>query len=1160
MFKSSPKSQSGYTLIVVAALLVAFAGVTAVTLRDKASTQEVHSAKGTYEKMVIVRDAIERYFKESGDYPCPAPMAIAADDAAFNFGTSSDCSVASPTGLSDLGDDVWLGAVPASTLGISREYAIDEWGNKIAYAIHKDLIDADYSVDVLDVNGNSLGKKAYVLVSYGKDAMGAYPAKDISLVASCTAGGTLREENCDGDTTFVDVPQLTAASADVSEYYDDVVLYTDPKGEYHYGFGDRSGGQLFDGNATNTPANIIGETKLFSPGTHITQVYAGGDNACGIGKDGVSYCWGDNSYDAVGCDTTCDSNYEIGATEDYAAPQTVDTAQRIEVFDASSRYSCGISSSGAPYSGPLYCWGTRDYGISTRLANSAAASVEVDPLAASGGHDYSTLALSNYGGCAVRTSDRAAFCWGTDSRGQLGDGGGTTPNVDNPTQVSGTVKFFELAYASSDGVGNGTVCGIDHEGKIHCWGRNSDGGLGDNDSTYTNYVDAPQEVTSVANSYVSITAGNNFFCAIRTNGTVDCWGAGANGQIGNGASAQADLPTASNMTNATFISAGSTRATGNYGRFVCATNTSQDAYCWGNNDEGQFGLGTSGSDYNTPQQMDVDDEIAYVESGGDFTLAIPTGKGADCSSASFDYGSCRYTPLATSGAGDETITYAYDDSGSMVGRAKIRCNNGDWEVLDNTCAASTSSSCNVWGPIVNLTSEAAMVDCNAFRSSAGDCTAGEGDDVTTNPSTKGSTIHCVDSITGSGTCTVWGRQPDTSGCGSANCTDSSWTDVTSAFGGSIDYGSYVGGYSDEDAECVAKCSAEGYDDSEVYLEPCSSGSCGVACCCRSTASTCSSASLSWGGGCSATFPTTGDGITTSSVSNTASGYSGSATATCSGGSWNTPIGSCSGVSSCATSTLSWGAGCSASFASITSGSVSPSTANTAGGYTGSATASCSGTTWSTPSGTCAASGSCTASSGSVKYWDNAASGCYGYIPTSMSDGSSSTIGNLNGYLDGQMNVSCSSGTYVYGSNYCNCFIADTMITMADGSTKAIQELAVGDVVKGHTGNNTVITIREIPVESRTSYGFNGEKPFVTGGHPFYTKDGWKAVDPAMTGEEGHDVITGKLEVGDEILREDGSYMLIDSIGSEVIENTHVYNPSVDGDDTYYADGYLVHNK
>jgi hypothetical protein len=81
-----------------------------------------------------------------------------------------------------------------------------------------------------------------------------------------------------------------------------------------------------------------------------------------------------------------------------------------------------------------------------------------------------------------------------------------------------------------------------------------------------------------------------------------------------------------------------------------------------------------------------------------------------------------------------------------------------------------------------------------------------------------------------------------------------------------------------------------------------------------------------------------------------------------------------------------------------------------------------------------------------------------------------------------------------------------MITMANGSTKPIRDLAVGDMVRGKSGINRVIAIPKRHTE-QTIYGFNGGKAFVTGGHPFYTREGWKAIDPSLTPSEKHNVRT-----------------------------------------------------
>lgn len=113
---------------------------------------------------------------------------------------------------------------------------------------------------------------------------------------------------------------------------------------------------------------------------------------------------------------------------------------------------------------------------------------------------------------------------------------------------------------------------------------------------------------------------------------------------------------------------------------------------------------------------------------------------------------------------------------------------------------------------------------------------------------------------------------------------------------------------------------------------------------------------SWGtpANCQGTPPNTNHGAVSASTANTAPGFSGNATFSCNDGVLTLNSQSCapSAAPSCPAQTLSWGSGCSASFASITSGTTSPSTPNTASGYTGNATASCTGTTWGVASGSC----------------------------------------------------------------------------------------------------------------------------------------------------------------------------------------------------------------
>jgi len=176
-------------------------------------------------------------------------------------------------------------------------------------------------------------------------------------------------------------------------------------------------------------------------------------------------------------------------------------------------------------------------------------------------------------------------------------------------------------------------------------------------------------------------------------------------------------------------------------------------------------------------------------------------------------------------------------------------------------------------------------------------------------------------------------------------------------------------------------------------------------------------------------------------------------------------------------------------------------------------------------------------------------------------------GTLTCHTASYGNISCWDTTFTscvnedcFGGEPPCCFVKEAQITMADGSHKPISELKVGDKVKGEKGINTVLQL-VVRQKHETLYGINGSKPFVTSGHPFKTQDGWKAMEPSMTKAEGHAVTTTKLEVGDTLYLEDGSTVIITSIDPHPQGDMfQTYSPVVDGDNTYYSNGFLVHNK
>ena len=153
-----------------------------------------------------------------------------------------------------------------------------------------------------------------------------------------------------------------------------------------------------------------------------------------------------------------------------------------------------------------------------------------------------------------------------------------------------------------------------------------------------------------------------------------------------------------------------------------------------------------------------------------------------------------------------------------------------------------------------------------------------------------------------------------------------------------------------------------------------------------------------------------------------------------------------------------------------------------------------------------------------------------------------------------------------GSASSSCFIAGTKVRMADGTDKNIEDVVVGDVVKGHNGDNTVIELDWVTLGDRKLYTFNdSEHYFFTSEHPFMTEEGWKSVNPEKTkerdGVELYDQLKGELKIGDKLVTSDG-LVEITNIKSKEINNPEMplYNFHISNDKSYIADNYVVHNK
>lgn len=134
-----------------------------------------------------------------------------------------------------------------------------------------------------------------------------------------------------------------------------------------------------------------------------------------------------------------------------------------------------------------------------------------------------------------------------------------------------------------------------------------------------------------------------------------------------------------------------------------------------------------------------------------------------------------------------------------------------------------------------------------------------------------------------------------------------------------------------------------------------------------------------------------------------------------------------------------------------------------------------------------------------------------------------------------------------------CFVAGTLVRMADGSTKAIEDIVVDDVVLGMDGTaNRVTRLRPATLGDRKLHAINGGTAFVTDSHPLMTRDGWKAIDPTESAQVLPDLDLGRLEIGDILIGLDTEIAVASIEATEAHPGTKVYNFSVTNNHTYYV--------
>ncbi len=356
-------------------------------------------------------------------------------------------------------------------------------------------------------------------------------------------------------------------------------------------------------------------------------VAAGGAHSCAIDEAGALFCWGANDVGQIGDGTASPGDVKLGPSlvEGLAAAAagvvagSTTTCARLADDGSVSCWGAGqpapapvLDGDGAPLLATTtlaagdaftcalvattpWCWGELGDGSPHAVPLPS----EVSGLAAGGAH-----------ACLLEL-DGGLSCVGANAWAQLGDGSQLSTSA--PT-LAGLLAIEPAAV----GAGGAHTCAIDGAGSAWCWGLNRRGqlgfGLAGEDS------DSPLPVSAVA-SPAQVTVGESHVCATSDDGVTACWGAGADGQLGDGSAADwpapVTLPESAPALSA--VSAGATH--------TCGLDSGGIPSCWGD------GVATPVVALGVPP-------LSTVAAGDGFTCGAAKGADADtvtCWGASDDY-------------------------------------------------------------------------------------------------------------------------------------------------------------------------------------------------------------------------------------------------------------------------------------------------------------------------------------------------------------------------------------------------------------------------------------------------------------------------------------------------------------------------------------------
>lgn len=348
-------------------------------------------------------------------------------------------------------------------------------------------------------------------------------------------------------------------------------------------WGANSSGQLTTGDfvSSSTPeGTTLDRATLKTPLLGVNSIVGGELHSCVLTDAGEVLCWGDNGGGQLGVGDKVDREYPTPVNAPVG-----ETGVLSGVIQLVGNYftTCALLDSQE-----VACWGFNRKG---QTGSGTGNFDEVTPayvvLGAGNLEDVVQISAGHQHVCAT-TSLGEVFCWGFNRLGQLGDGSITNRPIPVSVRGPGGVGF--LTNVVSVHAGNEHSCALIDDGSMYCWGFSGRLGTG---ATGTSTV--PVQVAGIGGAgtlsdVVAVSTFNRHTLALLDDGTLVGWGDNSSGQLGDGTTTSRLAPVKvlneagiSDLLNVREISAGFDHS--------CAYMADRTVKCWGAGDDGQLGDG-----------------------------------------------------------------------------------------------------------------------------------------------------------------------------------------------------------------------------------------------------------------------------------------------------------------------------------------------------------------------------------------------------------------------------------------------------------------------------------------------------------------------------------------------------------------------------------------